>query len=57
MSYLEFSELLHVESNLMMYSAHVSEKSKAFSALISLKNHHTFVQIGLTRVRGDLVST
>lgn len=45
MPYLGFSELLHAEFNLMMYSAHASKKSKAFSALIPLKNYHTLFRL------------
>lgn len=45
MPFLEFSELLHAESNLMLYSTHVSKKSKAFSALISLKSYQTLFRL------------
>ena len=45
MPFLEFSELLHAESNLMMYSRHVSKKSKAFSVLISLKSYQTLFKL------------
>lgn len=45
MPFLEFSELFHAESNLMMYSAHVSKKSKDFSALISLKSYQPLFKL------------
>ena len=39
MSFLDWGDPPHASSNLMMHSACVSKKSKAFSVLISLKSY------------------